>query len=93
MTLISVREPYVLDDDRQGIQFTMRHEGLSLSVLVSSHALDRIDPADYGDARLERFNEYRGQFETIASNKFDRGLAEQDGTVCVRGRDLPCKGY
>lgn len=93
MTLISIRAPYVLEDERQGIHFTMRHQGLSLSVLVSLHALEHIDPADYGDGRLQRFNEFRRQFEIIAGNKFDRGLVEHDGTVCVRGRDLPGNGY
>lgn len=70
----------------------LKHGGHYLSVVVSSQALEHIDPSEYGDARSERFTEYRGQFEQIAKDKFERGLTEHDGTLCVRGRDLPGQG-
>ena len=42
---------------------------------------------------IERFTEYRAQFEEIASNKYDRGHLERDGNVCIRGRDLPGRDH
>lgn len=82
----------VLVDDREGVRFMMNREGRIVSVLVSRHALDDIDPPAGCEGPVERFREYRKQFEEIAGDKFDRGLVEEDGTVCVRARDLPGHG-
>jgi hypothetical protein len=93
MPLTTVEQPAMLIDEREGVRFMMNDAGRAVSVLVSRHALEDIDPPEHGDAHIKRFNEYRSQFEEIASDKFDNGLVEQDGTVCIRGRDLPGKGH
>jgi hypothetical protein len=92
MPLTTVGQPPTLIDDREGVLFTMHDAGRAVSVLVSRHALEDIDPPEHGDEHIERFNEYRSQFEQIASDKYEKGLVEQDGTVCIRGRDLPGHG-
>jgi Protein of unknown function (DUF1488) len=92
MPLTTVGQPAALMDDRDGVLFMMNDAGRSVSVLVSRHALEDIDPPHHGDQHIDRFNEYRRQFEQIASDKYDKGLVEQDGTVCIRGRDLPNEG-
>ncbi len=93
MPLSPVAQPATLDDDRDGVLFAMNDGGRPVSVLVSLHALEDIDPPDHGSEHIKRFNDYRSQFEQIASDKYDRGLVEHDGTVCIRGRDLPGKGH
>jgi hypothetical protein len=93
MPLDTVVQPGTLVDDGEGVLFTMNVGGCPISVLVSRHALEDIDPPGHGEAYLQRFNDYRLQFETIAVDKYDKGLLEQDGTVCIRGRDLPGKGH
>jgi len=92
MPLTTVGQPATLIHDRDGVLFMMNDGSRTISVLVSRHALEDIDPPQHGDEHIERFNEYRGQFEQIASEKYDKGLVEQDGTVCIRGRDLPDQG-
>jgi len=94
MPLTTVGQPATLIDDSEGVLFIMNDAGRTVSVLVSRHALEDIEPPEHGDehTELERFNEYRSQFEQIASDKYDKGLVEQDGTVCIRGRDLPSQG-
>ena len=93
MPLDTVAQPGTLIDDREGVLFPMNDAGRAVSVLVSRHALENIDPPGHVDKHIERFNEYRRQFEQIASDKYDKGLLEQDGTVCIRGRDLPGNGH
>jgi hypothetical protein len=83
-------EPVV---DLQGVHFLMKDGGRTVSILVSRRALEDVDAAEHGDEHMERFNEYRIQFEQIASDKYDKGLVELDGTVCIRGRDLPGNGH
>lgn len=90
---MSLTLPRALHDDRQGVWFNMSHDDAFVRVLVSRHALEDVDSMKHCDGRLERFNEYRRQFEQIAREKYDRGFLEQDGTVCIRGRDLPGSGY
>jgi hypothetical protein len=93
MPLSPVTLPGTLDDDRDGVLFAMYDGSRTVTVLVSRHALEDIDPPEHGEEHIERFNEYRKQFEQIASDKYDRGLIERDGTVCIRGRDLPGRGH
>jgi len=93
MPLMSVAQPGALDEDREGVLFPMNDGTATIPVLVSRHALEDVDPAAHGNWHIARFNEYRAQFEQIASDKYDRGLIEKDGTVCIRGRDLPGKGH
>ncbi len=93
MPLNTVAQPATLIDDRDGVLFMMNDGGRSISVLVSRHALEDVDAREHGSKHIDRFNEYRRQFEQIASDKYDRGQLEQDGTVCIRGRDLPGRGH
>lgn len=93
MPLDTLAKPGALVDDDEGVVFLMNDGDRPVSVLVSRHALEDIDQPEQRGRRIARFNEYRTRFEKIASEKYDRGLLEQDGTVCIRGRDLPGKGY
>jgi hypothetical protein len=92
MPLITAGEPAALIRDRRGVIFTMKDDARAIRVLVSLQALEDIDPPDHGEKHIERFNEYRLQFEEIARQKYDKGFVEQDGTICIRGRDLPGLG-
>jgi hypothetical protein len=92
LTLTILGQRTAVIDDREGIRFMMNYEGRFVRVLVSRHALEDIDTPCRWDGTVDRFNEYRRQFEEIACEKIDRGLVEQDGTVCIRGRDLPGHG-
>lgn len=93
MPLLSTAAPGLLDSARKGVLFSMVDGSSTVLVLVSAHALDRIAPRTHEDAALPRFNEYRAQFEQIASEKYDKRHCEPDGTICIRGRDLPERGY
>jgi uncharacterized protein DUF1488 len=93
MPLKSLAQPGFLDIEQEGVIFLMRDGTDTVRVLVSLHALEDIDAPVHTGGHLERFKQYRKQFEQIASDKFDRGQVEQDGTVCIRGRDLPGKGH
>lgn len=92
MTLTTTGQRATIIDDQEGVRFLMNHGGRVVSVLMSCHALEDIDLPVGCENPIERFNVYREQFEEIARGKFDRGLIEQDGTVCIRGRDLPGHG-
>ena len=92
MSLTALTQPGLLDTEREGVVFLVRNGTETVSVLVSLHALEDVDPPHSGE-HLARFNEYRKQFEQIASDKFGRGQVERDGSVCIRGRDLPGKGH
>jgi uncharacterized protein DUF1488 len=93
MPLVALATPGLLADDREGVVFSMKDGDRPVRILVSRHALEDIDrPVQHGE-RMARFNEYRRQFEQIASHKYDKGLIEDDGSVCIRGRDLPGQGH
>ena len=83
----------MLIEGREGVRFTMNVADRLINVFVSRHALEDIAQPEHGDEHVERFNEYRLRFEEIASWKYDEGFMEPDGTICIRGRDLPGKGY
>lgn len=93
MPLSALEKPGALVEDREGVVFVMNDGDRAVSVLVSRHAIEDIDRPARRGGRIARFDEYRSQFEQIASDKYDKGLIEQDGTICIRGRDLPGQGY
>lgn len=93
MPLDALANPGRLVDDREGVVFLMNDGVRTISVLVSRRALEAIDHPEQRGGRIARFNEFRGQFEQIASDKYDSGLVEVDGTVCIRDRDLPGRGH
>ncbi len=82
-----------LEGSGEGVRFAMSDSARTVSVLVSRQALEDIDPKPHSNGTIERFNEYRAQFEEIASDKYDKGHLEQDGNVCIRSRDLPGRGH
>lgn len=93
MPLMSAPRGATLGDADEGVLFDMSDSARTVSVFVSRQALDDVDPKPHSGGTIERFNEYRAQFEEIASNKYDRGHLERDGHVCIRGRDLPGGGH
>lgn len=93
MPLLSTPRAATFEDAEEGVLFTMSDSAKIISIFVSRHALEDIDPKPHRGGNLERFNEYRAQFEEIASDKYDKGHLERDGTVCIRGRDLPGNGH
>jgi uncharacterized protein DUF1488 len=93
MPLVSIPRATRLEDIDGGVRFRMSTGEESITIFVSSQALEGIDAGSHGAGTLERFTEYRAQFEEIASNKYDRGHLERDGNVCIRGRDLPGRDH
>ncbi len=93
MPLTPVAQTGTLEETLEGVLFAMNDGARLIRVLVSRHALEDVDAPVQSGGRIKRFDEYRKQFEQIASDKFDKGLLERDGTVCIRGRDLPGKGH
>jgi hypothetical protein len=68
----------------------MRDRGKRIDVLVSNAALDDVDNVSPEECSyFHRFKENRRRFEYIASEKYDKGYIEVDGTVCIRATDLP----
>jgi hypothetical protein len=55
-------------------------------VLIRDEALDAM--ASPPDHSLERLNEYRSQFEEIATRKHRTGEVESDGSVRVNAADV-----
>jgi hypothetical protein len=93
MPLVPSPRKTTLYDADEGVLFAMSDNAKTVSVFVSRQALDHVDPKPHSNGTIERFNEYRAQFEEIASDKYDRGHLERDGNVCIRGRDLPGAGH
>jgi hypothetical protein len=72
------------------VRFIMRDGIKRVEVLVSTNALDDLDYVSRDDCSyFHRFKENRQRFEHIASQKYDKGYVEVDGTVCIRAMDLP----
>jgi hypothetical protein len=68
----------------------MRDGGKRVDVVVSNAALDDLDYASREDCSyFPRFQEHRLHFEAIASQKYDKGYVELDGSVCIKTTDLP----
>jgi len=68
----------------------MRDGSKRVHVLVSSAVLDDFDYVSTDQCSyFHRFKENRLRFEHIASEKYDKGYVEVDGTVCIRAMDLP----
>lgn len=88
MPLILVEQLGTLDDDRDGVLSPMIDGADTISILVSGHALEDVDPPAHVDGHMERFNEYRRQFEQIASDKYDK-RAHRAGWNCMHQRQRP----
>ena len=93
MPLLPLARPAIADRNMRAVRFTMKDGSRSVDVLVSNPALESIDivpiePEDY----VATFKIYRKSFERIASQKYDKGHVEMDGTVCIRAMDVPLEG-
>jgi hypothetical protein len=90
MPLTRAAIPAVQDTSRGIVRFVMRDGGKRVEVLVSNAALDDIDNVSTDECSyFHRFKEHRRSFEHIASQKYDKGYVELDGTVRIKGIDLP----
>ena len=90
MPLTRAAIPAVQDTYRGIVRFVMRDGGKRVEVLVSNAALDDIDNVSTDEGSyFHRFKEHRRSFEYIASEKYDKGYVELDGTVRIKGIDLP----
>jgi hypothetical protein len=90
MPLMPVAQAAVADPSLRAVRFAMKDGGKKITVLVSNPALEHIEiaPVDR-EAYFGTFKLYRKSFERIASNKYDEGYVENDGTECIRAMDLP----
>jgi len=90
MPLIGATTPAVQDSTLSIVRFAMRDGGKHVDVWVSHAALDDLDYASPDECSyVHRFKEYRQHFESIASEKYDKGYVEVDGTVRIKAADLP----
>jgi hypothetical protein len=78
------------DNMLKTVRFVMKDGAKPVVVMVSKAVLDDIESNTYDDASFfRRFKRYRKRFERMASDKYDKGYVEVDGTVCIQTRDLP----
>ena len=90
MPLTRAAIPAVQDTSRGIVRFVMRDGGKRVEVLVSNAALDDVDNVSADECSyFHRFKKHRQRFEYIASEKYDKGYVELDGTVRIKSMDLP----
>ena len=88
MLLIPVAQAAAADPSLGAVRFVMKDGSKLVTVLVSSLALANSEIAeDHGYFCTFKLN--RKSFERIASTKYENGFVEPDGTVCIRGMDVP----
>jgi hypothetical protein len=90
MPLIPVAQAAVAEHSLKSVRFLMKDGCKRVPVLVSNPALVDIElPAADARGYFDAFKQYRKCFERIASQKYDRGQIETDGSVCIRSLDVP----
>ena len=90
MPLLPVAGAAIADHHMGTVRFAMKDGSKPVAILVSNTALKTIDIAPIEcDDYFTTFKLYRKTFERIASEKYDRGYIETDGTVCIRAIDVP----
>jgi hypothetical protein len=90
MPLTRAAIPAVQDKTRGLVRFVMRDGSKRIDIFVSNAALNDLDNVSSEECSyFHRFKEHRQRFEYIASEKYDKGYVEVDGTVCIRAADLP----
>ncbi len=90
MPLLSVAQPAIADHSMRAVRFAMKDGSKTVAILVSNPALESFDVALIEhDNYFATFKLYRKTFEQIASEKYDKGYIEADGTVCIRAMDVP----
>jgi hypothetical protein len=68
----------------------MKDGSKRVDIVVSNAALDDLDYVSPEECSyFHRFKAHRQHFETIASQKYDKGYVELDGSVCIKTTDLP----
>ena len=90
MPLLPFAHPAIADRNMRAVRFAMKDGSKTVDILVSNPALESIDivPIEREDY-FATFKLYRKSFERIASQKYDKGHVEIDGTVCIRAMDVP----
>lgn len=71
-----------------GLAFSMKDGAKAVPVVVTDHALRDVDKSSPVGDRKARFGAYRYQYEDIASNKYDAGETDPDGSVWIYPVDL-----
>ena len=75
-------------EDGNAVRFAMKDGSKLVTVLVSIPALEKSEIAD-DHGHFYTFKLNRKKFERIASTKYENGIVEPDGTVCIRAMDMP----
>jgi hypothetical protein len=90
MPLMPAAVAAIPDTMLRTVRFVMKDGTKPVVVLVSNAVLESIESATYDHGSyFRRFKRHRKQFERMASEKYDKGYVEVDGTVCIRTMDLP----
>ncbi len=90
MPLMRAAIAAVPEPNRGIVRFVMKDGGKRVDVVVSNAALDDLDYVPVDEASyFHRFKVHRLHFETLASQKYDKGYIELDGSVCIKANDLP----
>jgi hypothetical protein len=93
MPLTRAAIPAIQDTNRGIVRFVMSDGMKRVNVLVSHAVLDDVEDVTPEECSyVHRFREHRQRFELIASDKYDRGYVEIDGTVCIKAADIPFLG-
>jgi len=90
MPLMPAAVAAIPDSTLKTVRFVMKDGTKPVVVLVSNAVLEDIESTtfDHG-SYFRRFKRHRKQLERLASEKYDKGHVESDGTVCIKARDLP----
>ena len=92
MSLSSVGNPAW--ETIRGVRFSMLHGQTLVAIAVTHAALSGIDDVTPGvGGHLACFHKHRDAIERAASDKHQRGLLEEDGTVIVQAGDLKISGF
>jgi hypothetical protein len=90
MPLMPAAVAAIPDTMLRTVRFVMKDGTKPVVVLVSNAVLESIESATYDHGSyFRRLKRHRKQFERMASEKYDKGYVEVDGTVCIRTMDLP----
>jgi uncharacterized protein DUF1488 len=78
------------DNTLRTVRFVMKDGTKPVVVLVANAVLENIESTTYDTGSyFRRFKRHRKLFERMASEKYDKGYVEVDGSVCIRAMDLP----
>jgi hypothetical protein len=78
------------DNTLRTVRFVMRDGTKPVVVQVANAVLESIESTTYDTGSyFRRFKRHRKLFERMASEKYDKGYVEVDGTVCIKTMDLP----